>query len=80
MTLLIAGISATIERDLKKIVALSTLRQLGVILFALSNQMPNICFFHLITHAFFKATIFLCVGTLIFTRGGIQDYRLSGGC
>nr|YP_010165804.1 NADH dehydrogenase subunit 5 [Dreissena rostriformis]QRV59738.1 NADH dehydrogenase subunit 5 [Dreissena rostriformis] len=80
MTLLMAGISATMESDLKKIVALSTLSQLGVMLFALSNQMPNMCFFHLITHAFFKATMFLCVGTLIFTSGGIQDYRLSGGC
>ncbi len=78
ITLLMAGISATIERDLKKIVALSTLRQLGVILFALSNEIPNLCFFHLITHAFFKATIFLCVGTLIFAGGGVQDYRLSG--
>lgn len=78
ITLLIAGITATIERDLKKIVALSTLRQLGVILFALSNEIPDICFFHLITHAYFKATIFLCVGTLIFTGSGLQDYRFAG--
>nr|UJM44293.1 NADH dehydrogenase subunit 5 [Mytilopsis leucophaeata] len=78
MTLLMAGMSATMESDLKKIVALSTLSQLGVMLFALSNSIQNICFFHLITHAYFKATMFLCVGTLIFTGSGLQDYRFAG--
>lgn len=78
-TLLIAGLGASFESDLKKIVALSTLRQLGVMLFRLSLGLADICFFHLITHAYFKALIFLCVGTIIYISCGVQDYRIIGG-
>ena len=47
-------------------------------MFTLSLNLPIVCFFHLIIHAFFKSIIFLCVGSLIFVRGGVQDYRLIG--
>nr|YP_010968538.1 NADH dehydrogenase subunit 5 [Mya japonica]WNO18877.1 NADH dehydrogenase subunit 5 [Mya japonica] len=79
MTLTLSGMAAMYEVDLKKVVALSTLSQLGVMLFGLSMGLPVICFFHLITHAYFKSMMFLCVGVLIFVSGGVQDYRFMGG-
>ena len=61
--------------DLKKIVALSTLSQLGVMMISLSVFQKNICFFHLVTHAIFKALLFMCVGVSIHTVFGGQDFR-----
>lgn len=79
ITLLIAGLGASVEKDLKKVVALSTLRQLGVMVFRLSLGAINICFFHLIIHAYFKASMFLCVGVIIRVNCGVQDCRFIGG-
>jgi len=73
--MLIAGVSACVELDIKKIVALSTLSQLGVIIISLSLFQKNICFFHLVTHAIFKALLFICVGISIHTIYGSQDFR-----
>merc|ERR1719244_1815162 len=73
--MLIAGVSACTEIDIKKIVALSTLSQLGVIIVSLSLFRKNICFFHLVTHAIFKALLFICVGVAIHTIYGSQDFR-----
>jgi len=70
-----AGVRACVEIDLKKIVALSTLSQLGVIIVSLSVYQKNICFFHLVTHAIFKALLFMCVGVSIHTVFGGQDFR-----
>lgn len=78
ITILIAGISAITECDIKKIIALSTLRQLGVIIFSLSLGHPNLALFHLITHAIFKALLFMCAGTLIITQRHSQDLRYIG--
>lgn len=64
-TLLMAGRVALVEVDLKKIVALSTLRQLRMILFAISICLPKVAFFHLITHAMFKSLLFLSAGVVI---------------
>lgn len=75
ITILIAGVSACVEIDLKKIVALSTLSQLGVMMISLSVFQKNICFFHLVTHAIFKALLFMCVGVSIHTVFGGQDFR-----
>ena len=75
ITILIAGVCACVELDIKKIVALSTLSQLGVIIVALSVFQKNICFFHLVTHAMFKALLFMCVGITIHTIYGSQDFR-----
>lgn len=63
---------------MKKVVALSTLRQLGVIIFSIGLDFPLLAFFHLITHALFKALLFICVGTLINTHIHCQDLRTIG--
>ena len=78
-TMFISGLVANFEYDLKKIVALSTLSQLGVIIFSISLGFYDLAFFHLITHALFKAMLFLCAGVLIHGVGGSQDIRLTGG-
>lgn len=78
LTIFLAGTSALIEIDLKKIIALSTLRQLGVIIIILSLRSFNLAFFHLITHAIFKAILFLCAGVVIHNSGGAQDIRFIG--
>lgn len=78
LTILIAGLAATVEPDLKKIIALSTLRQLGVIMGRLGIGIPNIALFHLITHALFKALLFVCAGTIIHFNSHNQDLRTSG--
>jgi NADH-ubiquinone oxidoreductase chain 5 len=78
VTCLMARLSAIYENDLKKIVALSTLRQLGVMIIALGLGLPILAFFHLITHALFKALLFVCAGTIIHNRANNQDVRLIG--
>jgi len=80
ITLIIARIAALIEVDGKKVVALSTLRQLGLIFIALSLGNRLICLFHLLMHAFAKANLFLIVGNFLHMRFSQQDYRqLSSG-
>nr|YP_009407594.1 NADH dehydrogenase subunit 5 [Modiolus philippinarum]ASB29978.1 NADH dehydrogenase subunit 5 [Modiolus philippinarum] len=78
MTLLMAGSCAMMETDLKKVVALSTLSQLSVMLFSLSVGAFSIAFFHLVSHAFFKALLFLCAGVAIHSNKKTQDIRLLG--
>ena len=75
VTIIMAGICACAEIDIKKIVALRTLSQLGVIAVGLSLMLKRLCFFHLITHAMFKALLFMCVGVGIHTVFGRQDFR-----
>ncbi len=77
-TLYISRISAIYEIDIKKIIALSTLRQLSLIIIAIAITNPTIAFFHLITHAIFKALLFLCAGTIIFLYSHNQDLRMFG--
>merc|ERR1740116_564927 len=60
-----AGITAIVEIDMKKVIALSTLRQLGIIIIILGIGNPVLAFFHLISHAFFKAILFMCAGLII---------------
>ena len=79
VTISIAGLCACAEIDLKKIVALSTLSQLGVIMVALSLRMKRLCFFHLTTHAIFKALLFISVGVGIHSVYGSQDFRSFSG-
>lgn len=74
-TSLLGGWCACYENDLKKIVALSTLRQLGVIVFSLSLGYPNLTLFHLYTHALFKSILFICAGHIIHSVYGSQDIR-----
>ena len=74
-TILLAGMRACVERDFKKVVALRTLSQLGVIMVSLGASEKTFCFFHLISHAVFKALLFLSVGVCIHSVYGTQDYR-----
>jgi len=74
-TLLLAGMRACVERDIKKIVALSTLSQLGVIIVSLGARAKSFCFFHLLSHACFKSLLFICVGSFIHSLYGTQDNR-----
>jgi NADH-ubiquinone oxidoreductase chain 5 len=74
-TIIIAGISASTECDMKKIIALSTLSQLGVIIAALGLGLPNLATFHIITHALFKALLFICAGELIACHQHAQELR-----
>uniref|UniRef100_A0AB39CC24 NADH-ubiquinone oxidoreductase chain 5 n=1 Tax=Cymatium sp. TaxID=3160661 RepID=A0AB39CC24_9CAEN len=78
LTLLMAGIGANYENDLKKIIALSTLSQLGVMMMSLAMGMPYLALFHLYTHALFKALLFLCAGTIIHNSSNTQDIRHMG--
>nr|YP_010570475.1 NADH dehydrogenase subunit 5 [Gigantidas vrijenhoeki]UZG65988.1 NADH dehydrogenase subunit 5 [Gigantidas vrijenhoeki] len=77
-TLLMAGSVALVEVDLKKIVALSTLSQLSMMLFAVSICLPKVAFFHLITHAMFKSLLFLSAGVVIHGSLKWQDIRFLG--
>jgi NADH-ubiquinone oxidoreductase chain 5 len=80
ITLLLARMAALIEVDGKKVVALSTLRQLGLMFIAISLGNNIICLFHLLIHAFAKANLFLIVGNFLHMRFSQQDYRqLSTG-
>jgi len=74
-TIFMSGLIALREIDIKKIIALSTLSQLGLIIFVVFVGNELISFFHLITHALFKAILFLCSGVLIHEFGGNQDIR-----
>lgn len=79
LTMLLAGIRALGEGDIKKIVALSTLSQLGIIVVAIGIGLPLLAFFHLIAHAFFKALLFIGVGNLIHAARSYQDFKVIGG-
>nr|YP_010526941.1 NADH dehydrogenase subunit 5 [Dolbina paraexacta]UXR12278.1 NADH dehydrogenase subunit 5 [Dolbina paraexacta] len=79
LTMFMAGISANYEFDLKKIIALSTLSQLGLMMSILSMGFPDLAFFHLLTHAMFKALLFMCAGVIIHMMNDIQDIRYMGG-
>ena len=78
VTCLLGGWSATYENDLKKVIALSTLSQLGVMVYRLGLGLPNLALFHLYTHALFKALLFLAAGNILMARWGSQDIRLLG--
>nr|YP_010327006.1 NADH dehydrogenase subunit 5 [Cosmia restituta]UNP54256.1 NADH dehydrogenase subunit 5 [Cosmia restituta] len=79
LTMFMAGISANYEFDLKKIIALSTLSQLGLMMSILSMGFPDLAFFHLLTHAMFKALLFMCAGVIIHMMNDTQDIRFMGG-
>merc|ERR1711902_7930 len=78
ITIIMAGITAIIEIDIKKIIALSTLRQLGIIMLILGIGNPMLSFFHLLSHAFFKAILFMCAGIIIHNIKDYQDIRKIG--
>merc|ERR1711909_155502 len=77
-TILIAGIAAILEIDIKKVIALSTLSQLGVIIIIIGAQKPLLAYFHLLSHAYFKAILFICAGIIIHNIKDYQDIRCIG--
>nr|YP_010707979.1 NADH dehydrogenase subunit 5 [Neptis sappho]WCR30187.1 NADH dehydrogenase subunit 5 [Neptis sappho] len=79
LTMMMAGICANYEFDLKKIIALSTLSQLGLMMSILSMGFYDLAFFHLLTHAMFKALLFMCAGVVIHMMNDNQDIRMMGG-
>nr|AML26735.1 NADH dehydrogenase subunit 5 [Histeridae sp. BMNH 1274741] len=79
LTMFMSGIGANFEFDLKKIIALSTLSQLGLMMSVLSLGGSDLAFFHLLTHALFKALLFMCAGAVIHNLGNCQDIRFMGG-
>ena len=79
LTIFMAGLGANFETDLKKIIALSTLSQLGVMMVILSIGLSELAFFHLLAHALFKSLLFICAGSIIHSVGDYQDIRIIGG-
>nr|QHD47894.1 NADH dehydrogenase subunit 5 [Niponiella limbatella] len=79
LTMFMAGLGANFEFDLKKIIALSTLSQLGLMMSILAMGFPVLAFFHLLTHALFKALLFMCAGAIIHNMSDSQDLRFMGG-
>nr|QTJ25274.1 NADH dehydrogenase subunit 5 [Oryzaephilus surinamensis] len=79
LTMFMSGMGANFEYDLKKIIALSTLSQLGLMMSVLFLGGVNLAFFHLLVHALFKALLFMCAGNIIHIMGGFQDIRFMGG-
>nr|UFZ12963.1 NADH dehydrogenase subunit 5 [Protohermes davidi] len=79
LTMFMAGVGANYEFDLKKIIALSTLSQLGLMMSILAMGFPVLAYFHLLTHALFKALLFMCAGSVIHNMGNCQDIRFMGG-
>jgi len=70
-----AGINTLFEKDLKKLIALSTLRHLGFIRISFSLGLLNLSFFHLLTHALFKSVLFMAMGDIITNSSHSQDIR-----
>nr|AWN56332.1 NADH dehydrogenase subunit 5 [Pheidole flavens] len=77
-TMFMAGLMANLEVDLKKIVALSTLSQLGLMMMILSFGLSTVAFYHLLVHAIFKSMLFMCAGAIIHSMMNNQDIRLFG--
>merc|ERR1719281_311052 len=73
-----AGCAAMIEIDIKKVIALSTLSQLGIIIIIIGAGAPILAYFHLLSHAFFKAILFICAGMIIHNIKDYQDIRKIG--
>nr|YP_010222635.1 NADH dehydrogenase subunit 5 [Poecilocoris druraei]AVJ52460.1 NADH dehydrogenase subunit 5 [Poecilocoris druraei]QXJ42688.1 NADH dehydrogenase subunit 5 [Poecilocoris druraei]UCC46098.1 NADH dehydrogenase subunit 5 [Poecilocoris druraei] len=78
LTMFMSGLGANFEYDLKKIIALSTLSQLGLMMSSLFMGFPILAYFHLLSHAFFKALLFLCAGLMIHCMSDSQDIRHMG--
>nr|QVL28508.1 NADH dehydrogenase subunit 5 [Stomopneustes variolaris] len=79
ITALFAASTAIAQHDIKKIIAYSTTSQLGLMVTALGIGQPLLAFFHICTHAFFKAMLFLCSGSIIHSLSDEQDLRKMSG-
>jgi len=79
LTAFLAATIAVVQTDIKKVLAYSTISQLGFMFLALGVGAYGVAVFHLYTHAFFKACLFLGAGSVIHAMGGEQDIRKMGG-
>jgi NADH-quinone oxidoreductase subunit L len=78
-TAFFAASIALVQTDIKKVLAYSTVSQLGFMFVALGVGAYSVAIFHVVTHAFFKACLFLGAGSVIHALGGEQDIRKMGG-
>jgi NADH-quinone oxidoreductase subunit L len=79
VTLLVAGLIALVQSDIKRVIAYSTMSQIGYMFMAAGLGAYGYAIFHLMTHAFFKALLFMSAGLVIHHLGGEQDIRKMGG-